>query len=109
MHRNPLFTINDPMLSDFLNDLKSTDLAGISLNPQTLGLRLDFTFGLEADDVAIEFYHIIHLNFSQPVNANDEDICFWVGEVELKQIENYFWIYGNTLEQFWFYHILFIK
>ncbi|MEA5575989.1 hypothetical protein [Anabaena sp. UHCC 0451] len=43
--------------------LKSADLVGISLNPQTLGLRLDFTFGPEADDVALELYHIIHLVF----------------------------------------------
>ncbi|WP_353930872.1 hypothetical protein WJM97_21820 [Okeanomitos corallinicola TIOX110] len=83
-----MFINNDFMLSDFLDDLKSADLVGISLNPQNLGLRLDFTFGLEADDVAIEFYHIIHLVFSQPLNTEDEDICFWVGEVELKEIEN---------------------
>lgn len=76
------------MLSDFLDDLKSADLVGISLNPQTLGLRLDFTFGPEADDVAIELYHVIHLVFSQPLNTEDEDICFWVGEVELKKIED---------------------
>ena len=75
-------------LTTFLEDLKSADLVGISLNPQNLGLRLDFTFGPEADDVAIEFYQIIHLVFSQPLNANDEDICFWVGEVELKKIED---------------------
>ncbi|MFM6528624.1 MAG: hypothetical protein ACKPKT_03630, partial [Dolichospermum sp.] len=66
-------------LTTFLEDLKSADLVGISLNSQNLGLRLDFTFGPEADDVAIEFYQIIHLVFSQPLNANDEDICFWVG------------------------------
>jgi len=53
-----------------------------------LGLRLDFTFGPEADDVAIELYQIIHLVFSQPLNADNEDICFWVGEVELKKIED---------------------
>ena len=83
-----MFIKNELMLSDFLEDLKSADLVGISLNPQNLGLRLDFTFGFEADDVAIEFYQIIHLVFSQPLNANDEDICFWVGEVELKKIED---------------------
>lgn len=75
-------------LTTFLEDLKSADLVGISLNPQNLGLRLDFTFGPEADDVAIELYHIIHLVFSQPLNTDDEDICFWVGEVELKRIED---------------------
>ena len=64
------------MLPDFLDDLKSSELVGISLNPQTLGLRLDFTFGPEADDVAIELYHIIHLVFSQPVNTDDEEVCF---------------------------------
>jgi len=75
-------------LTTFLEDLKSADLVGISLNPQNLGLHLDFTFGPETDDVAIEFYHIIHLVFSQPLNLNDEDICFWVGEVQLKNIED---------------------
>ncbi|MBD2693799.1 hypothetical protein [Anabaena catenula] len=44
--------------------------------------------GPEADDVAIEFYQIIHLVFSQSLNPNDEDICFWIGEVELKKIED---------------------
>jgi hypothetical protein len=77
-----------PTLTTFLEDLKSSDLVGISLNPQNLGLRLDFTFGPEADDVAIELYQIIHLVFSQPLNADNEDICFWVGEVELKKIED---------------------
>ena len=77
-----------PTLTTFLDDLKSADLVGISLNPQNLGLRLDFTFGPEADDVAIELYHIIHLVFSQPLNTDNEDICFWVGEVELKRIED---------------------
>jgi hypothetical protein len=76
------------MFSDFFDDLKSSDLVGISLNPQTLGLHLDFTFGPEAEDVAIELDHIIHLVFSQPLNTDDEDICFWVGEVELTKIED---------------------
>ncbi|MFM2060446.1 MAG: hypothetical protein RLZZ507_116 [Cyanobacteriota bacterium] len=47
------------MISYFLEDLKSADLVGISLNPQNLGLRLDFTFGLEADyenQLAFDFY-----------------------------------------------------
>jgi mRNA-degrading endonuclease RelE of RelBE toxin-antitoxin system len=38
-----MFIKNELMLSDFLEDLKSADLVGISLNPQNLGLRLDFT------------------------------------------------------------------
>ncbi|AFZ57709.1 hypothetical protein H6G54_17070 [Anabaena cylindrica FACHB-243] len=77
-----------PNLTTFLEDLKSADLVGISLNPHNLGLRLDFTFGPEADDVAIELYQIIHFVFSQSLNPDDEDICFWVGEVELKKIED---------------------
>lgn len=74
-------------LTSLLEDLKSADLVGISVNSQNLGLRLDFTFGPEADDVAIEFYQIIHLVFSQALNPDDESICFWVGEVELKKID----------------------
>jgi len=77
-----------PNLTTFLEDLKSADLVGIYLNPHNLGLRLDFTFGPDADDVAIEFYQIIHLVFSQPLNPDNEGICFWVGNVELKEIKD---------------------
>ncbi|MEA5554722.1 hypothetical protein VB713_27730 [Anabaena cylindrica UHCC 0172] len=77
-----------PNLTSFLEDLKSADLVGISLNPKNLGLRLDFTFGPEADDVGIELYQIIDFVFSQPLNPDDEDICFWVGEVKLNKIED---------------------
>jgi hypothetical protein len=76
-----------PNLTTFLEDLKSADLVGISLNPQNLGLHLDFTFGPEFDDAVIELYPIVHLVLSQPLNPDDEEICFWVGEVELKKIE----------------------
>ncbi|MFB2893345.1 hypothetical protein ACE1CI_10570 [Aerosakkonemataceae cyanobacterium BLCC-F50] len=75
-------------LQTFLEDLKSADLVGISLLPQNLGLRLDFTFGPEANDVSIAFSHIIHLVLSQPINASNEEFCFWVGEVELRELES---------------------
>jgi hypothetical protein len=52
-----------------------------------LGLRLDFTFGPESGDAKIELYRIVHLVFSQPLNTDDENFCFWVGEVELRNIE----------------------
>jgi hypothetical protein len=74
-------------ITTFLEDLKSADLVGISLLPQNLGLRLDFTFGPEAGDAKIELYRIVHLVFSQPLNTDDENFCFWVGEVELRNIE----------------------
>ncbi|KAB8315981.1 hypothetical protein SD81_032205 [Tolypothrix campylonemoides VB511288] len=74
-------------ITTFLEDLKSADLVGISLLPQNLGLRLDFTFGPEAGDAKIELYRIVHLVLSQPLNIDDQDLCFWVGEVELKKIE----------------------
>lgn len=75
-------------LTTFLEDLKSADLIGISLIPPNLGLRLEFTFGPEAGDVAIELYRIVHLVLSQPLNADNEGLCFWVGEVEIKKIES---------------------
>jgi len=62
-------------------------LVGISFSPQNLGLRFDFTFGPEAGDVAIELYQIVHFVFSQPFNVNNQDYCFWVGEVELRKLE----------------------
>lgn len=74
-------------ITSLLEDLKSADLVAISLLPQNLGLRLDFTFGPEASDVKIELYRIIHLVLSQPLNTNDEDFCFWVGEVELRNLQ----------------------
>ncbi len=77
-----------PNLTTFLEDLKSADLVGITFLPRTLGLRLDFTFGPEANDVAIELYKIVHLVLSQPINPDDEDYCFWVGEVEVKKLVN---------------------
>ncbi|MFB2979750.1 hypothetical protein [Microseira sp. BLCC-F43] len=75
-------------LTTFLEDLKSADLIGISLIPSNLGLRLEFTFGPESGDVAIELYRIVHLVLSQPLNADNEGFCFWVGEVDLKKIES---------------------
>jgi hypothetical protein len=75
-------------LKTFLEDLKSADLIGISLRPQNLGLRLDFTFGPEVGDVAIELYGIIHLWISRPLNSENEHYCFWVGDVQLRKLEN---------------------
>jgi hypothetical protein len=74
-------------LKTFLDDLKSADLVGISLRPQNLGLRLDFTFGPEVPDVAVEFDRILHLVISRPINSDDENYCFWVGEVQLRKLE----------------------
>jgi len=75
-----------PNLSTFLEDLKSADLVGISLVPHHFGLHLDFTYGPDLGDVAIELYQIIHLIFSQPFPSQELDYCFWVGEVQLNQI-----------------------
>lgn len=74
-------------LTTFLEDLKSADLVGISLLPNYLGLRLDFTFGPEFGDAAIQLDRLVHLVLSQPITPGDEDCCFWVGEVELRKIE----------------------
>jgi len=79
------FTITQN-LKTFLEDLKSADLVGICLLPQNLGLRLDFTFGPEAGDVSLELYHILHIVFSQPLDADKEEFCFWVGEIELRKL-----------------------
>jgi hypothetical protein len=75
-----------PNLSIFLEDLKSADLVGISLVPDHFGLHLDFTYGPDFGDVAIELYQIVHLIFSQPFPSQELDSCFWVGEVQLNQI-----------------------
>lgn len=77
-------------LTTFLEDLKSADLVGISLLPNYLGLRLDFTFGPEFGDAAIELDRLVHLVLSQPINPGDENCCFWVGEVELRKLESGF-------------------
>lgn len=73
-------------LTTFLEDLKSADLIGISMIPKNIGLRLDFTYGPEVGDVAIELYQIVHLVFSQPLNYDEMGYCFWVGEVKLQQL-----------------------
>lgn len=70
----------------YLEDLKSADLTGISLIPQPLTLRLDFTFGAEMYDTSLEFYYLVHQVISQPVNSDPEEFCFWVGNVELREI-----------------------
>ena len=75
-------------LQTFLEDLKSADLVGISFQANPLRLRLEFTFGSEYDDVAIELYHLVHFSFSQPLNLEEIEPCFWVGKVEMKKIEN---------------------
>jgi len=73
-------------LTTFLEDLKSADLIGISFIPKSLGLRLDFTYGPEIGDVAIELEGIVHFVFSQPLEPEDEDFCFWVGEVKIESL-----------------------
>ncbi|NEO56617.1 MAG: hypothetical protein F6K54_28205 [Okeania sp. SIO3B5] len=73
-------------LTTFLEDLKSADLVGISMIPKNIGLRLDFTYGPEVGDVAIELYQIVHLVLSQPLNYEETGYCFWVGEVKLQQL-----------------------
>ena len=75
-------------LQTFLEDLKSADLVGISFQANPLRLRLEFTFGSEYDDVAIELYHLVHFSFSQPLNLEEIEPCFWVGQVEMRKIEN---------------------
>ncbi len=76
-----------PEINSFLTDLQSADLIGISLLDSSLGLRLYFTFGENNLDVAIELYHLYHLQISQPINTNNQDICYWVGEVEIKPFD----------------------
>jgi hypothetical protein len=80
-------TLN-PEINSFLTDLQSADLIGISLINSGGGLRLDFTFGADNYDVAIELYHLYHLQISQPINTNNQDICYWVGEVQLKPFDS---------------------
>ncbi|NER35784.1 MAG: hypothetical protein F6J93_17655 [Oscillatoria sp. SIO1A7] len=81
-------TVDKNKLQTFLEDLKSADLVGMSFQANPLRLRLEFTFGSEYDDVAIELYHLVHFSFSQPLNLEEIDPCFWVGKVEIKKIEN---------------------
>ena len=59
----------------------------LSLLDSSLGLRLYFTFGENNYDVVIELYHLYHLQISQPINTNNQDICYWVGEVEIKPFD----------------------
>lgn len=75
-----------PSLDTFLEDLKSADLVNISVLQKNLGLRLNFTLGPECPNVAIELNHLVHLILSQPLNPDDQDFCYWVGEVELKTV-----------------------
>lgn len=70
-----------------LEDLKGADLTGISLIPQPLALRLDFTFGTETYDTSIEFYHLLHQVISQPINADPYESCFWVGNIEITELK----------------------
>jgi hypothetical protein len=81
--------VDRPLTIFHLEDLKSADLIGISLTPQPLTLRLDFTFGAEMYDISLEFHHLVHQVISQPVNSDPsdpEESCFWVGNVELREI-----------------------
>ena len=80
-------TTDRPLKHFCIEDLKSADLAGISLIPQPLTLRLDFTFGTGIYDTSIEFYQLVHQVISQPVNSDPEESCFWVGNAELRQMQ----------------------
>ncbi|NJK72924.1 MAG: hypothetical protein HC942_00585 [Microcoleus sp. SU_5_6] len=79
-------TTDRPLKHFCIEDLKSADLTGISLIPQPLTLRLDFTFDTGIYDTSIEFYQLVHHAISQPVNSDSEDSCFWVGNAELRQL-----------------------
>ncbi|MGB8690479.1 MAG: hypothetical protein WCD53_24535 [Microcoleus sp.] len=79
-------TTHRPIKHFCIEDLKSADLTGISLIPQPLTLRLDFTFGTGIYDTAIEFSQLVHHVISQPVNTDSEESCFWVGNAELRQL-----------------------
>ncbi len=76
-------TTDRPLKHFCIEDLKSADLAGITLIPQPLTLRLDFTFGTGIYDTSIEFYQLVYQVISQPVNSDSEESCFWVGNAEL--------------------------
>ncbi|MEG4026952.1 MULTISPECIES: hypothetical protein [unclassified Microcoleus] len=80
-------TTDHPLKHFCIEDLKSANLAGISLIPQPLTLRLDFTFGTGIYDTSIEFYQLVHQVISQPVNSDPEESCFWVGNAELRQMQ----------------------
>ncbi len=79
-------TADRPLKHFCIEDLKSADLAGITLIPQPLTLRLDFTFGTGIYDTSIEFYQLVHQVISQPVNSDSQESCFWVGNAELRQL-----------------------
>ncbi|HEY9301781.1 MAG TPA: hypothetical protein VIQ31_36530 [Phormidium sp.] len=73
-------------LQTFLENLNGAELVGISSISENVGLRLDFTFGPEANDVSLEFYHIIHLTLSQPMYASLDEFSFWVAGVKLRKL-----------------------
>ncbi|MEG4070764.1 hypothetical protein QUA42_26075 [Microcoleus sp. Pol11C2] len=79
-------TTDRPLKHFCIEDLKSADLAGITLISQLLTLRLYFTLGTGIYDTSIELYQLIHQVISQPVNSDSEESCFWVGNAELRQL-----------------------
>jgi hypothetical protein len=71
----------------FFDNLRNSQLIGITLEEIRLRAKLTFTLGTEYKDVIIEFYHIVHFTLAKEPNEDSED-CPFVGEVKLKIIED---------------------
>ena len=68
-----------------LNYLRRSQLIGISLEPNELSARLEFTFGSQEYDVVIQLFQIVHFVLSKDP---DDNAPFYVGRVNLTLLEN---------------------
>ena len=69
-----------------LNNLKSSSLAEIYMDPTTLSLRLNFTYGPDGKDISIVFFHIAHMTISKILD--DEDGVFNISEISINGIKD---------------------
>jgi hypothetical protein len=80
-----------PNTQSLLKSLRKSQLVGLSVDPNHLWVRLEFTYGTfggEADTVVIQLTQLVHFTLSKDPDDDDDDWCFFVGEINLTPIED---------------------
>lgn len=75
-----------PKIESLLQNLDKSQLVGIDLDSNNLGVRLEFTFGPEKRDIIVQLFQLVHFIISK--EPDDNDGCFFVGEVALNPLKD---------------------
>ncbi|GAB4289580.1 MAG: hypothetical protein Fur0025_24110 [Oscillatoriaceae cyanobacterium] len=77
-------TVTTVKIESLLTNLRKSQLTGISFDPESLALTLEFTLGDEVKVIKMQFFQLIHLVISKEIDENDG--CFFVGDVSLTPV-----------------------